>query len=223
MEVSLMSLESERKRLSREIHDGIGPLLSLLNLYVHQLQEKQTDDLLTCKLSEVLKKTIREAHDISAKLSSSTLEQRGLNEALQEYCALASQSAALPIDLTCSISQHALHHTLLLSLYRITQELIHNAIKHSGATLIWVRLQEEDGCIKLQIRDNGIGFQMASPSDSTNEPHLGISNIQHRLSAFQGTILVTSGQPQGCQIQINIPLSKNSFHENHHSRRSLTV
>ena len=222
LEISLKSLEGERKRLSQEIHDGIGPLLTLLNLHVHQIQESQESSKLTRQLDELLKRTIRETHDISANLSSVTLEQKGLKEALEEYCAIASGSSSMPIDFNCTLEQR-LTSALELNLYRVTQELIHNAIKHSRADFIWVSLKKKEDQVILEVRDNGTGFSEQTEQERAARTQLGYANIQHRLSVIQGTVSVSAVQPQGCQIQINVPLLNKPINENSNSRRPLPV
>lgn len=223
LEVSIKSLEGERTRLSREIHDGIGPLLSLLNLYVHQLQRKPGNTSLTEKVSELLEKTIHEAHHISANLSSSALEEKGLTAAIDEYCGLMSTIASVPIEFTSTISHLELPEPTELNIYRITQELVHNAVKHSQADCIRVALEEDCSYLRLVVRDNGIGFSETHLESIPAKPHLGISNIQHRLSIIQGTLDLFTSPDKGCQIEINIPTSNRSIHENSYSRRSLTV
>ena len=194
--------ETEQRRVAREIHDGVGQWLSTIKLNLQMLSREQDDparqtqiDQVTGHLDEAIADTRRVAHDLSPVL----IEERGLNEALQNHAALLSEQSDLTIDLT-------LDETIPLSvaaqghLYRIFQEAVQNAVRHGGADHIAVGLQRDGHSLRFTIADNGRGFD----PDSANSEGLGLRSFHERAALLAADLHIRSAIETGTKITVSM-------------------
>ena len=198
--------EIERKRIAREIHDGIGPILSTLKLNLANIE----GDLLNSspqilnKFRESYKIIDQAANDlrsISHNLMPKVLDDFGLKEALTTLCENIQTSQRLQVDFSAPSLQSELDVVTELGLYRITQELINNTLKHAEASRISLQILEDRHSLRLLYEDNGKGFD---PEKSYNG--IGIMNIESRTKALAGELTIESQQNKGMTALIEIPL-----------------
>jgi PAS domain S-box-containing protein len=199
--------ESERRHLARELHDSIGQGLVVMQLALQSAVAKGGGKLhvdqaagLTA-MAENCSGLIREVRGICYGLYPPTLESLGLVSAMQElgrYC-----EPTMAFDLRCprTLAERRLAPSLEIALFRIAQEAVNNALRHSNGDRIECRLQRRQGRIRLSITDNGKGFD----AEGLVSPGLGLRTMNDRAQAVGGVLDVTSGA-EGTTVSVWAPL-----------------
>lgn len=190
--------EKERSRLSKDLHDGIGPLLTTLKMHV---QAANLDKKVKTKLIDQLDGTINEIRIISNNLMPSVLEDFGVGEAINNLVKQLAGSNALTIKYKNDMkAESLLEKSLQINLYRVVQEAISNSVRHSGCTEIKVSLSEFDEYVGLFVADNGKGFDVKARFSGN-----GVRNMKERVKLLNGSIDIASDK-SGTTIEIEIPL-----------------
>jgi len=193
--------QNERIRIARDLHDSIGQQLSAIKMKLNQLE--QTPE--TASAEKYLDFTIAEVRTISHNLMPEALNF-GFPRAVEDLCQKMDSVSKTGINL--SISEEVRNHNFLtqqsLSLYRIIQEILGNAVKYAEATLIQINLYLEKDNLIIVVNDNGKGI---SDSGMTKSKGLGWKNITARVNLLRGKIKVESEPAKGIKISITIPLS----------------
>ncbi len=209
----LQGQEEERKRLARELHDGIGQLLTAIRLKLNSLEDsglsetKLKEELGSVK--ELVSKTIKEVRTISYALVPIDLFDFGLEAAITQLCESADKSG-LPTTFQCNLTGKRLNPTIEIEIYRIAQEGINNSLKYSKATSLDVRLvmSENAGNIKFILIDNGVGF--LPDQDYIYKPNVnrsfGLRNMHERARIINGKLTIISAKGEGCVITLEAPL-----------------
>lgn len=194
------TVERERNRIAKELHDGVGTNLTAIKLSVRQLlhshNEPRADDI-----EEQFQVAIGEIKNIIYDLSPPGLERYGLFAALRNYITRLSTSVHIPINFK-TFGNEVRHLELNLIVFRIVQELLSNSIKHSRAEEINVHINSFEDLMNIIYEDNGIGFQY-DPVQSG----LGLDNIDSRIRSVNGTLKFESGD-FGVSYTIDIPVPK---------------
>ena len=156
--------EGERERIGQDLHDGIGSSIAtaklLVNRLVSQGQQVPAPELLRL-IEELMTQSVHEVRSVSHSLYPAVLARYGLAEAVQHLVDVANEAAVVPIGLDLDYS-HALAFSQELAVYRICQELLHNALKHAtGATYIRICLHHRRRRLLLAVEDDGCGFTIA--------------------------------------------------------------
>ena len=191
-------LEKERAKLARELHDGIGPLLTTIKLYV-QNRIDSDEHKETMKL--MIDTTITEVRQMTNVLMPTSLDSFGIGATLCAYILNVQKSIKASIifeDLTAKESNITKKQEI--NLFRITQELINNSIKHSNATQIRITLTEFNDFLSLYYFDNGVGFDIKKVTLGA-----GISNIKERVEIFDGTFELSSTE-SSTTFEIEMPI-----------------
>ncbi len=202
--------EQERKRIAKEIHDGLGPMLSTIKLHLESIRtdlQNSDQDILLKKIKNTFKLIDDVAADmrsLSRRLLPKVLVDFGLSAALENLCQHVDESNKLKVNFYKSGFLKRFDDIIELGIYRIGQELIHNAIKHANATVINVQLIEHPGSIVLMIEDNGKGFDEQA-RDPRNRG-LGLINIESRAKALGGDFFIDSVEGKGVTATIEIPV-----------------
>lgn len=194
--------EEERTRLSQDIHDGVGPLLTSIKL---QLGELKIEEEEKNRLKTLIDDTITEMRRVSYNLMPSVLLDFGAGAAIKNMLEALSKSKKYNIVYLDDTKKSAskLNKEINVALYRIAQETVNNAIKHASATEIKISLTEFDDKVCFFIADNGIGFKdKQSRNDFSGK---GLKNISERAALLNGEIFITS-DGQGTSIEVEIPL-----------------
>lgn len=208
LEISMASIEAERRRIAQDLHDDVGALLSVTKLTFNALHSKlgsptEADKLVT-QVRESLDETISHVRRISRELIPTTLDRFGLVAALQEFASRTNVNPNLKLTFNYIGDENCrLESRLELMLYRVGQELINNALKHADATEIHINLSLPPNSFELIVEDNGKGFDIMKPL-STNSSGLGISNIEGRLNIIDGTINYETAPMKGCRAIITL-------------------
>lgn len=192
--------ESERTRIARDLHDGLGGFLSALKIELSSTFKTETVDqfLATNTLSRI-DYAVDELRFISQNLMPETLIKYGLGEAIKSYCTRMRNKG---IQLLCQIFHYSndLRQDKELILYRIMQELVTNAIKHAQATTIFVQLLKSDNKVTLTIEDNGKGFDKSLLLK--NRSGSGLTNIMSRIEYIDGELDIHSEPGNGTTFTI---------------------
>lgn len=210
MEIDMMSTimnaqEKERNRLGRELHDGVGQLLSAvkLNLNVLALDFKEEEihklDEVN-QLKELINKAIDEVRTISHNLVPPNLEEFGLGLAVKNMC--DTMNYRQKMEVICDIFQLnniRFNPIIELNYYRIAQEMLLNAIKHSQATEIYLLLEYSNEKLSLEVRDNGVGIKDINKAQQNG---IGISNVVSRINYLNGVVEFDSVAEKGTSIKV---------------------
>jgi len=198
--------EKERTRLARDLHDGLGGLLSSTKLGLSSISDGATEQPSVkngiTRSIELLDDAVDELRRLAHNLMPDLIVKYGLEEALKDYAARMSQPNCL---VECEFIQFesklSVEHQI--SLYRIIQELVNNALKHAAASNIFIQLSVYNERLHITIEDDGKGFD----TEKIDLQHsAGMHNIQSRLSFLHGDMKVISAIGEGTTIEIEMPV-----------------
>jgi signal transduction histidine kinase len=201
--------EQERKRIARELHDNANQRLALLAIEIEKLKNdipNQNSDV-RVHVGEIHNEALeisKEIQALSHELHSSKLEYLGLVSAMKSFCRDFGDKHKVKVDFDSEGIPRILPQDISLCLFRVTQEGLHNALKHSGVKLFEVRLRGSPTEIHLTVRDSGVGFDPELAKDTQG---LGLISMQERIRLVKGTISITSRPESGTEINVRVPLS----------------
>jgi signal transduction histidine kinase/ligand-binding sensor domain-containing protein len=198
---SLMAQEVERQRFSRELHDGVGANLSLLKMYLSSFKDK---DVPTKELKErsekLLAGSIGEIRRLIHDMHPRSLQDLGLVKSVDEMVQLVNLVNEINIDFVAKDMPEYLYESMEINLFRIIQELLHNAIKHSEAKHVWLNMECSKHLLILTYKDDGKGFDTSKANEGN-----GLLNIRNRVTLLKGNITLNSAASQGTRLTIVIP------------------
>lgn len=192
--------ENERQRLARELHDGIGQSLAALKL---QLQFGNVTDDLPVVIEEV-DTLCKEVRTLSHQMMPLVLSQNGLEDAIRQLLISSFAKVDVETDILAIGLNTRLPENVEVHLYRITQELISNILKHSNADKVGVQLLLRGDMIILIVEDNGKGFSKGEKFEG-----IGISNIYSRVETLSGAVRIQSSEEEGTYVHIEVPITSN--------------
>ena len=203
--------EKERTRIARELHDDINQQIALLAVELEQLQ--QSNSGLDSEARRRMKTLVKHVSDIgmevqaiSHRLHSSKLEMLGVVVACRSFCREVAERNKVAVDFTEEGTPRGVGQDVSLCLFRILQESVNNAIKHSGAQYFEVRLCGVSDEIQLTVRDCGVGFDAQAALSGHG---LGLISMRERASLVKGTISITSKPMAGTEITLRVPIAVN--------------
>lgn len=198
--------EEERRRIARELHDGLGQTITAIKLNYQTLlqkaggQEHQQD---FSKLASMLDSASAEVRSISHQMMPKELEQFGLIPAIEGTLKLNLENTPLKYQFEHSGFADRIDSARELVLFRVLQELINNVIKHSGANLLTVQLLKRSSHIVLNVTDNGVGFDV----EKFEKKGIGLLNIAGRIDGIKGNLHFESSPGNGTTVTIRIPIA----------------
>jgi len=194
--------EQERTRIGRELHDDVNQKLAMLSIGLHDLRENPPD------LHSRLQSLQDEVNDISSdvealshELHSSKLEYLGVIPGIKSWCREFGNRYGIEIDFKSDVIS-VVPFEIGVSLFRILQEALHNAAKHSGAKHVEVRMTEDTNEIRLTIDDSGKGFDVEA---ATQEKGLGLVSMRERARLVNGRMEIRSKSMGGTRIDVRVP------------------
>ena len=198
--------ENERSRIAKDLHDGLGPLLSACKIYHHNLDTKhfkQDEGIAYEKLGELLDESMLSIREISNNLSPHILRNFGLCDAVKSFVEKLNTSIKFDVFTDCK-SQKRIAETAEVALYRIIIELINNTLKHSKANRVSIEMSGNEKIFYLRYTDNGKGFDYEK---TLKEAHgFGLLNIHSRIFSIGGQMEYKSKKNKGVDIGITINL-----------------
>lgn len=206
IEAVLKAQEEERSRIAREIHDGIGPTLSGIKLYLERLTDHLSDGLREDhqKNVELLNQIYENLRNLSHKLVPKSVADFGLIAGLEGLYDKLEQDVDINITFRTYGSVEGLSKETQLSLYRITQELTNNALKHARASHLEVQIIDHPRSIVLLVEDDGIGMSR-DDHDLLGNGGIGLLNVDTRVKTMMGAMIIESAPGKGTSISIEIP------------------
>jgi len=198
--------EQERQRLSRELHDGIGQIFVAARFQLESMgQNENIRNLAPYVASQKLvHQGIAELRKISKGLAPSELSEFGLSSALRTLCAQMEESSGISVQQSISDVELSLSDLDATHLYRILQEALTNAVKHSQASEITVDFSFENKIISMRIQDNGCGFGSEEPTRGK-----GLANIRERAALLGASLQISSQQKCGTTIELMYQIKNN--------------
>lgn len=197
----LRGQEEERTRFARDLHDGLGGMLSGIklqlgamkgNLIMSEDQARSFNQSLN-KLDEAISEMRRVAHNMTPE----SLIKFGLEQALHDYCEGMSGYAGLQINVEIHGLENRFDPTMETVVYRIIQELVNNAVKHAKATEILVQCIRQGDLLNITVEDNGVGFDPSLVPQGS-----GLDNIRSRVGYLNGRMDIRSSPGNGCSVYI---------------------
>lgn len=201
----LKAQEDERKRVSQELHDGIGQMLYSILISLKGLRKKVTDEQLSENILEIEKmtsNTMNEVKNIAHMLRPSALDDLGFIPAIRSHISQFEKTFHIKVDLHIDGSQKRVSPEVETALFRICQEALINAAKYSKATSIDVIILIIDDRIELTVVDNGVGFNM----DEIDYYGLGLFSMRERAEIVNGKTTIMSNKGLGTQVHVAIPI-----------------
>lgn len=209
-EAVLKGEEQERSRLAKDLHDGLGGMLSGIKYSLSNMKENlimTPDNARAFERSiDMLDSSIREMRRVAHNMMPEMLLKYGLNTALEEFCSEIDRSGVIHIRYhSIGMGTVTIEQTMAVTIYRIVQELVNNTIKHAGAERVLVQLHvsEQEKLLTVTVEDNGHGFDTALLKQPTG---MGWKNIQSRVGFLKGKIDVASETGKGTSVLIELNL-----------------
>jgi signal transduction histidine kinase len=198
----LQAQEHERARIARELHDDINQRLALLAVECEQLQSDPSDvPIRVQQLRKELTQICDDVQALSHELHSSKLEYLGVVAGMKSWCQEFGERQNIKIDFKSEVSS-ILPPEIGLSLFRVLQEALHNAVKHSGVRRFDVQLRENRDEILLIATDSGRGFEVETAMQGTG---LGLTSMRERVRLVNGTIFIESKPMHGTSVRVRVP------------------
>lgn len=209
---TIQTLEDERRRLSRELHDQLGQDLVTISIQIEILRSrlKQAGDSFDSDLEELttsVTEAIGNVREISYGLRPVMLDDLGLIPTLKWYTEAFSKRTGLHVCLNLENMQETHSDLLNIALYRIVQEALNNASKHAQATEIRICGMLRNGWITLKIEDDGIGFDVGRVrANSMAGGGLGLVHMAERAQSLNGSFHIVSGNGSGTRLRVRLPM-----------------
>lgn len=204
----LRTEEKERMRFSKDLHDGLGPLLSSAKMSLTELAKTDhtpADAELIANTTYVIEEAIRSLREISNNLSPHTLNSFGLGRAVGSFINHSVALKSIPdmkMDFYTNLKNERFDSNVEVIVYRVICELINNSLKHSGSKNIKLELIYADNHISIRYSDDGKGFNPQGAIDTG----MGLSNITSRVGSLDGQVSIISsvGNGMSADIKINV-------------------
>jgi len=197
--------EKERDRLSKDLHDVLGPLLSTIKIYLNELESEEIDkkekDEMNKYSIELVDEAILTTRIISNNLMPRVMNDYGLVKAIESFCKIIKRGSNFTINFN-AVNYTVVDQTVELIIYRVVNELVNNTIKHASAQRVDIFLELKDNNLILTYEDDGIGFDFNSMLNNPKSG-MGLQNIISRVKSVEGVINVNS-EKKGFSISIKI-------------------
>ncbi|NRF37420.1 sensor histidine kinase [Pedobacter foliorum] len=209
-EAVLKGEEQERTRLAKDLHDGLGGMLSGIKFSLNNMKENlimTPDNVHAFERSiDMLDSSIKEMRRVAHNMMPEILVKYGLDTALKEFCTEIDRSGVLHVNYqSVGMQKAAIRQTTAVTIYRIIQELLNNAIKHANAKNVLVQLHhsEQEKLLAVTVEDDGNGFDTKLLKQSNG---MGWLNIRNRVEFLKGSIDIQSSPGKGTSVMIEITI-----------------
>jgi signal transduction histidine kinase len=211
-QIQTLAVETERTRLSREMHDGLAQVLGYVNTKAQAVEAfLAKGDVATAQeqvreLSQAARQVYQDVREGILALRSQLGPERDLQGVLRDYISEYELILHRPVKVQWQLGQHDLALTSLqeVQILRIVQEALNNVRKHAEATEVLIRFMDRDGTLEVQIRDNGKGFNPLAIKRG-QWPHLGLQTMQERAEAIGGMFELDSSPGKGTVVRVRVP------------------
>lgn len=203
---TLDAQESERRRVARELHDGVTQILAGLKFRIHaslSADREQAQKSLRAAV-DLADRALEESRRAIRDLRPPALDDLGLVAGLEALAERMEEATDLTVTLHCEDGHHFKGPTRI-TLYRIAQEALHNAVKYSNATLVSVSLSSDPDYYRMAIEDDGIGFDVEKALAVRDHATYGLVSMRERAEIAGGTLRIATQPGQGARIDVRIP------------------
>ncbi len=203
LEATLESQESERSRVAGDLHDSIGGMLSAVRVGLSAIARQMPNPSVMEAQKQMLDDTIESVRKISRDLMPATLEKFGLVPAVRELCERMRITTKIEIGVMELGTSRKIDRKRELMVYRIAQELLNNAFKHSQATYIEVVFHFKEN-LYLIVEDNGVGIDVKQEAEAGRKS-LGLFNIRSRVQLLGASVMIDRDKKDGSKIIVTVP------------------
>ena len=201
--------ETERRRISRELHDDLNQQIATLSISISRLKRRvplQDEDLIAelDQIRETANGLTKEVRRLSHQLHPAVLEHLGLVTALESYIAGFVDEERIDVQLTADLGDKGIPFQTSICLYRVAVEALRNVARHSGARSATVNLKRTSAGLELQVSDSGRGFDVEAFRHGGG---LGLISIEERLRLLQGSCEIRSAPERGTTLDARVPLA----------------
>jgi two-component system, NarL family, sensor kinase len=205
IDAMLQGQEEERSRIAKDLHDGLGGMLSGTKLSFINMKDNLVltpeNAVQFDKSLSMLDNTIADLRKVAHNLMPEALVKFGLDEAVKDFCSSIQSSSNLKVVYQQVGEKRKLTNTAEVFTYRIIQELVNNAVKHAGAKQIIVQLNINTHKLSITVEDDGKGFDINSIANSKGA---GMDNIKYRVQYFNGTLDIVTAPGKGTSVNIEL-------------------
>jgi len=205
--------EETLKRVSRDLHDEFGQILTALGVMLSRAEQKGLDKNSLFiqevqKVKTIVAETLESVRNSSQIFRPAILDDFGLEQALEWFVQQFTRQTGIPVHFERELAEGFFPQEEAIHIYRILQEALNNVAKHSHAPEAWVLLRETRGELMLEIRDNGRGFAAAGENDRAPGDGIGLMGMRERTGHLNGTLAIRSAPGQGTIVTVRIPVQK---------------
>lgn len=206
----IQAQEHERRRVARDLHDGLAQQLAAAILGLEVAQRVLENDVQRAKrelisVEQIIRGGLREAREVIFNLRPLSMDNIGLQAALSKLISRIKEQTGADILLSVHGEERKMDSTSLTCVFRIIQEALNNAIKHANATEIKVRLEFAPDFLAVQVIDNGCGFDFLSEETWTsNGEHLGLIGMKERAELIGATLKIDSRPGSGTRVFLHL-------------------
>ena len=202
--------EEERRRLARELHDGIGQTLVALRNQLERLAQRVSGDSdISTRLQDSAALTLlalNDTRELSRLLRPPVLDDLGLEAALRWLARSLKERTELEVELVCDLEDERFDPDIETLIFRVVQEALTNVVKHAASASARVTLERTEADIRVQVSDNGVGFDPRTAFGTTADG-CGLRGIRDRLELFGGQIELLTAPKAGCTMKMRVPYS----------------
>jgi signal transduction histidine kinase len=212
--------DSERRRVARDVHDGLGQYLVGVKMGIDKLARRVVDDPSNhesvSEISTLLNRAITETRTISHLLHPPLLDEIGLESALAVYVDGFGKRSGINVTVSVAPDLGRLDTDVETALFRVAQECLLNVHRHSSSATASVSLRRENGNVELQVRDEGVGMTVSQDPGGMGLG-VGLLGIQERIRQLAGSLEIVSGSGKGTVVVATVPQRprKDSRNEDH--------
>jgi signal transduction histidine kinase len=196
--------ETERRRFAKDLHDGLGPLLSTVKMAIStlaQLENNPKSKDIIQNTDVVITEAIKNVKEISNILSPHILDNFGLVSAINSFISKINLAKNIDISFKTNMSNERYDYNTEVVLYRVACELINNTLKHAKAQKIDMELARNEDLLSMMYTDDGVGFDVNEVLSEQN-PGMGYANIMSRIKSIKGIINIESEKEKGTKVII---------------------
>jgi PAS domain S-box-containing protein len=202
--------EEERRLLSRELHDQVGQLLTAAKINVQSARSATKARETRAKLAKtarILENVLEQARQISFALRPSILDDLGLAPAIRSMLTQIARTTGITAKFVADADLRRADGESEIACYRVAAEAVTNAVRHAKPRKITIEMHNADGGIRLQVRDNGSGFQIEKMERAPIRDRLGVIGMRERATAVGGSLEISSELGKGTEVTADFPLS----------------
>ncbi len=207
--------EKQKQHFSKELHDGLAPLLSSVKMSLTALQGSivsEKDQKIINNANKLIDESLKTVKDISNTMSPHILQNFGMVQAIKSFIDRLPEENSPKIEIYSNVNAKRYSRTIETVVYRVLTELIANTLKHAHATSVSIKIFENSGKIEIEYFDNGIGCEIKkSTSAMISEKGSGLTNIISRVKSINGNVTFESKPNDGFKANLSIGLNNQPY------------